>query len=48
MHYGLGTCIQDQGVMYPEVLRKLCNIPETKQIIIAIAIGYPNWDFPAN
>lgn len=48
LHYGLGTCIEDQGVMYPEVLRKFCNIPETKQIIIAIAIGYPNWDFPAN
>lgn len=48
LRYGLGTCIQDQGVMYPEVLRKLCNIPDAKQIIIAIAIGYPNWDFPVN
>lgn len=48
LNYGLGTCIQDQGVMYPEVLRKFCHIPDTKQIIIAIAIGYPNWDFPAN
>lgn len=48
LHFGLGTCIEDQGVMYPEVLRKYCNIPENKQIIMAIAIGYPNWDFPAN
>ncbi len=48
LHYGLGTCIQDQGVMYPEVLRKFCNISDSKQIIIAIAIGYPDWDFPAN
>lgn len=48
LHYGLGTCIQDQGVMYPEILRKFCNIPDTKQIIIAIAIGYPDWNFPAN
>lgn len=48
LHFGLGTCIEDQGVMYPEVLRKFCDIPETKQIIITIAIGYPNWDFPAN
>lgn len=46
--FGLGTCIEDQGVMYPEVLRKFCCIPEDKQIVIAIAIGYPNWDFPAN
>ena len=48
LNYGLGTCIEDQGVMYPEVLRKFCNISDDKQIIIAIAIGYPNWDFPAN
>ncbi|MEZ4527472.1 MAG: nitroreductase [Desulfobacterales bacterium] len=48
LHCGLGTCIQDQGVMYPEVLRKFCHIPETKKIVIAVAIGYPNWNFPAN
>jgi nitroreductase len=48
LHYGLGTCIQNQGVMYPEVLREFCNISENKQIIIALALGYPNWDFPAN
>lgn len=48
LHFNLGTCIEDQGAMYPEVLRKFCNIPETKQIVITIAIGYPNWDFPAN
>lgn len=48
LHYGLGTCIEDQGVMYPDVLRRFGNIPDTKQIVIAIALGYPNWDFPAN
>jgi nitroreductase len=48
LHYGLGTCIQDQSIMYPEILRKFCNIPDTKQIIIAIGIGYPDWNSPAN
>ena len=48
LNYGLGTCIEDQGVMFPQVLRELVPIPESKRIIIAIAIGYPNWDFPAN
>mgnify|MGYP000274212703 CR=1 FL=1 len=48
LHHGLGTCIENQGVMYPDILRKYCHIPDDKQIIIAIAIGYPNWDFPAN
>jgi nitroreductase len=48
LHFGLGTCIEDQGTMYPEVLRKYAHIPESKRIIVAIAIGYPDWDFPAN
>ena len=48
LNYGLGTCVEDQGTMYPEVLRKYGHIPESKRIIAAIAIGYPDWDFPAN
>ena len=48
LHFGLGTCIEDQGTMYPDVLRKYAHIPESKRIVIAIAIGYPDWDFPAN
>ena len=48
LHVGLGTCIEDQGVAYPEVLRKYAQIPQSKRIIAAIAIGYPDWDFPAN
>ena len=48
LHFGLATCIEDQGTMYPEVLRKYGHIPESKRIIAAIAIGYPDWDFPAN
>ena len=48
LNYGIGTCIEDQGIMYPEVLRKFVGILESKRIIISIAIGYPNWDFPAN
>lgn len=46
--YGLGTCIEDQGIMFPEVLREFTHIPESKRIVISIAIGYPDWDFPAN
>jgi nitroreductase len=48
MHFGLGTCIEDQGVAYPDVLRKYAGISESKRIVMAIAIGYPDWDFPAN
>ncbi|HEU65074.1 MAG TPA: nitroreductase [Chloroflexi bacterium] len=48
LNFGLGTCIEDQGVGYPKVLRKYGRIPDSKRIIAAIAIGYPDWDFPAN
>ena len=48
MQYGLGTCIARQGVFYPDVLREVAGIPESKRIVIAIAIGTPDWDFPAN
>jgi len=48
LNYGLGTCIGDQGIMFPEVVRKFTGIPESKRIMICIAIGYPDWDFPAN
>jgi nitroreductase len=46
--HGLGTCIEDQGVMYPEVLRSVLKIPDTKRILICVALGHPDPDFPAN
>ena len=48
LNYDLGTCIGVQGTTYPEVVRKFTNIPTSKRIIASIAIGYPDWDFPAN
>ncbi len=48
MHFGLGTCIEDQGTLYPETIRKHTGIPDSKRLIIAIALGYPDPDFPAN
>ena len=48
LQFGLGTCIEDQGVLYPEVFREQAGVPPTKRLIIAIALGYPDPDFPAN
>ncbi|MFC1961769.1 nitroreductase [Chloroflexota bacterium] len=48
LHYGLGTCVEDQGISYPDVVRKHAGIPDIHRIISSIAIGYPDWDFPAN
>jgi len=48
LHHGLGTCIEDQGVQFAGVLRDVLGIPDTKRIMMAVAIGYPDWEFPAN
>lgn len=48
VHYGLGTCIEDQSVLFPELVRNAFKIPEDKKIIIAIALGYPDWNYLAN
>jgi nitroreductase len=48
LEFGLGTCIEDQGILFPDVLRKLAGIPEFNLPIMCLAIGYPDWDFPAN
>ena len=46
--YGLGTCILGDAAAYPDEVRRIANIPESKRIIIGIAIGYPDWDHPLN
>ncbi len=48
LHYGLGTCIEDQGCLYPDTLREIAGIPDNMRIVMGIAVGYPDWDFPAN
>jgi len=48
LDYGLGTCIQGAPVFYPQVVRQIAGIPESTKLVMAIAIGYPDWDFPAN
>jgi nitroreductase len=46
--YGLGTIVQAQAAAYPDVLRKVLEIPESKIVFLGIAIGYPDWDNPIN
>ena len=46
--YGLGTIPQAQAVIFPDVIRKVLGMPDSKIIVLGIAIGYPNWDDPAN
>jgi len=46
--YGLGTIPQIQAVVYPDVLRKVLGIPDSKLIVLGIAVGYPDRDDPIN
>ena len=46
--YGLGTIPQIQAVNYPGALREILEIPDSKIIVLGIAIGYPDWDDPVN
>jgi nitroreductase len=46
--FGLGTCIEGNSILYPEVIRQITGISESQKIVAGIAIGYPDWDFPAN
>lgn len=48
LDFGLGTCIEDQGVMYPEVIREHTGLSADKRLMIAIALGHPDENFPAN
>jgi nitroreductase len=46
--YGLGTILQAQAVAHPEILRKALGIPDSKLILVGLAIGYPDWESPLN
>lgn len=46
--YGLGTIAQMHAVNYPDALRKMLGIPNSKVMALGIAIGYPDWDDPIN
>ena len=48
LKYGLGTCMQNQGIFWPDEVRRITGLPESKRMLICISLGYPDWDFPAN
>ncbi|MDD3579383.1 MAG: nitroreductase [Desulfobacca sp.] len=38
----LGTCIEAQLALYPDLIRKYLEIPTTQKIVVGIALGYPD------
>ena len=45
---GLGAVINSQGIMQSPVVREHANISEHQVIMKAVALGWPDDDFPAN
>lgn len=45
---GVGCVINGQGIMQSDVVREHAKIPDDQSIMICIAMGYPDDDFPAN
>lgn len=46
--FGLGTCPIGLIVAYEDEIKDLLNIPENKNVVIGVALGYPDWDIPIN
>ena len=48
LEFDLGTGIMRAIVDYPEQVREIVHVPDSKHIIIGMTIGYPDWDHPIN
>jgi nitroreductase len=46
--FGLGTCPIGLIIAYEDEIKDLLNIPENKNIVIGVGLGYPDWDSPIN
>ena len=45
---GIGTCIMAMSIRNPGLLRKILSIPADRKIVMGIAMGYPDENFPLN
>jgi len=46
--FGLGSCLQAALANYPDAIREFLGMPETKQLVIGISIGYPDYEARIN
>ena len=47
-NFGLGTIIQARAVIYPDIIRDVLGLPQSKLLLVGVAIGYPDWNDPLN
>lgn len=48
LSFDLGTCVEEQAVTFQKGLLALLELPASTKLAYGIAIGYPDWSFPAN
>ncbi len=48
LNYGLGSIMLAAGISYPDTVRSMLKIPDSKQLVIALAIGYPDENAAVN
>jgi len=46
--FGLGTCPIGLIIAYEDEIKDLLNIPENKNVVIGVALGYPHSNIPIN
>ncbi len=46
--YGLNTCIQAATAQYPDIVRDILGIPNSKILIAGLALGYADLSHPVN
>ncbi len=45
---GLGTCIEAQLALYPDIIRRHLGLTKSHRIVVGLALGYPDPSSPAN
>ncbi|MGA3208713.1 MAG: nitroreductase [Syntrophales bacterium] len=45
---GIGTCIMAMSIRNPGLLRKILSIPADRKIVMGVAMGYPDENYPLN
>ncbi len=46
--FGFGTCPIGLITAYEDDIKDLLNIPENKNVVIGVALGFPDWESPIN
>jgi nitroreductase len=45
---GIGSCIMAVSIGYPALLRRIAAIGDDRRIVMGVAFGYPDQDYPMN